>query len=338
MNASGSSVGSVLAGDIGGTKILLELSLSPYLADGERIAARYASSDYPDFQAVLQAFLEQHAPQACRIDRACFGIAGPVAGSRARVTNLPWEIDAATIARRFGIGSVKLINDFAAAAGGIDELEAGNLVTLQAGSPDPSGPRVIVGAGTGFGAACAVWGDGGYRVIPGEGGHAGFAPTDEIQAALWQDIFRREGRVSVEHVVSGPGLLRIYRFLRDTGRFGGSPALDAGASPETITVHALERGDALALSALDMFIACYGAAAGDRALAVLASGGVYIAGGIAPGILPRLAEGGFIRAFNAKGAQGALMAGLPVRVVIDARVGLLGARRLALLPEAVANM
>lgn len=333
----------MLAGDLGGTKILLELSPAGDHAPSERFAARYSAAGFPGFAQVLGAFLDAHAAAAgapARIERACFGVAGPVAGGKARLTNLPWNIDAAELAARFGIGSVLLVNDFAAAAAGIDELDAGGLATLQAGSPVERGPRIVVGAGTGFGTASAVWCEGGYRMIPGEGGHAGFAPADELQAALWRDIHGREGRVSIEHVVSGPGLLRIHDFLRRSGAGAESnalrAALDAGAGAEAITAHALQRSDALALASLDLFIACYGAAAGDLALSTLCTGGAYIAGGIAPRILPRLAAGGFLHAFDAKGPQSTLMARMPVHVVTDERLGLLGARRIARQPDAMA--
>lgn len=326
----------VLAGDLGGTKILLELSRCEGGSLEVLFGRRYAAARYAGIESVLRAFLDEFSASGATptgIDRACFGVAGPVAGERVKLTNLPWTIDAAELARRFGIGSVQLVNDFAAAAHGIDELRPEALVTLQAGEPVDRGTRAILGAGTGYGAAYSIWTDAGYRVIGGEGGHIGFAPADELQAALWRDIGSREGRVSVEHVVSGPGLLRIYDFLKRTAQLAESrtlrAALGAGAGPEAISQHALAAGDPLALAALDTFIRCYGAAAGDHALCLSARGGVYIAGGIAAQILPRLATGGFIAAFNAKGAHTALMAAIPVRIVTDPCLGLIGARRLA---------
>ena len=331
----------VLAGDLGGTKILLELSRARGNAVEVLFERRYAAAQYAGLEAILRVFLAEFAARGEAppdIEQACFGVAGPVTGKRVRLTNLPWEIDTAALEQHLGIGSVLLVNDFVAAAHGLDELGPQALVTLQAGERVEHGNRIVLGAGTGFGVAYSIWTEGGYQAVAGEGGHAGFAPADGTQGALWRDIAGREGRVSVEHVVSGPGLLRIYDFLRRTAGPSESEALraalDAGAGPEVISElamgeHAGGAGDPLALAALDVFIACYGAAAGDHALALLARGGVYVSGGIAPKILPRLAAGGFVAAFNAKGPQAELMRRMPVHVVTEARVGLLGARRLA---------
>jgi glucokinase len=169
--------------------------------------------------------------------------------------------------------------------------------------------------------------------VPGEGGHGAFAPANDVQLALWRSLRERGGRVTLEHVLSGAGLVRIYDFLRRRGEAPESPALAAElartGAPTAIARHALERGDALALAALDLFIACYGAAAGDHALNVMARGGVYLAGGIAPGILPRLAAGGFVAAFNDKAAFSEHARRMPVHVIVNERVGLLGAGALA---------
>ena len=325
----------VLAGDIGGTKILLELSRADTLQVLH--AGLYSAAEHTGFGAVLGAFLHGVSSAGVgplHIDSACFGIAGPVTGKRVRLTNLPWLIDAEALMREFPIDSIALVNDFVAAAHGVDDLGPGSIIRLQAGESAEQGTRVVLGAGTGFGTAYSVWADGGYQAAAGEGGHAGFAPADEVQAALWRDIFLREGRVSIEHVVSGPGLSRIYDYLMRTSKLSESAALrtqlDAGRGPAAISAHALEGGDALALAALDLFIACYGAAAGDQALALMARGGVYVAGGIAAKILSRLAAGGFAAAFGAKGVHSALLARIPLHVVTEPRLGLLGARRLAL--------
>ena len=324
----------VLAGDLGGTKILLELSS----ADSPTVlhSARYAADRHADFPAVLRAFLAEHAAAGAppRILGACFGVAGPVAGRQVKFTNLPWVLDADALEHAFAIGQVALVNDFVAAVHGIDDLPPQGLKQLQAGEPLAHGTRLVLGAGTGFGAAHAVWAGEGYRANAGESGHAGFAPADEAQGALWQDVFHREGRVSVEHIVSGAGLLRIYEHLcrnaRGAESAGLRAALAAGGGPAAISMHALDGGDTLALAALDLFIACYGSAAGDLALGLMARGGVYVAGGIAAKILPRLAAGAFGAAFEAKGVQRALMGRFPLHVVTDPRLPLLGARRLAL--------
>jgi glucokinase len=211
------------------------------------------------------------------------------------------------------------------------------LATLQEGEPLADAPRVVLGAGTGLGIAYVVRDAAGDRTVSGEGGHGGFAPTDPDQIALWQYLHERVGRVTLEHVLSGSGLMRIYDFLLERGTHAESPALRAalaeGDVPAIITRAALEQGDPLAGAALDLFIACYGAAAGDHALNVMARGGVYVAGGIAPKILPRLAAGGFAAAFNDKARFAEATRRMPVHVVLNERLPLLGAARAALVPD-----
>jgi len=303
----------VLCGDIGGTKTLLAIAA---LA-GERLELvlerRYADRDFAAFADLLRAFRDE-----ARIDveRACLGVAGPVDGRRVAVTNFPWEIDAGALEAILG-APVALANDFVAAAHGIDVLAADDVVTLQAGAPEARGPQLVIGAGTGLGVAYRVWQGDRYAVIGGEAGHAGFAPADERQAGLWQALHAGLGRVRVEHVVSGPGLARIYDFLRD-----GQGEVRA---PEQVASAA----DPAARAAVDLFLACYGAVAGDHALAILARGGVFLAGGISPRLLPRLRSGPFLEAFNAKGVHANLAARFPVKVVVNERLGLLGAAKLA---------
>jgi len=302
----------LLAGDIGGTKAFLAL------LDGSRIRfeRRYACCDFASFRAMLERFLGDariELGEEAEIKRACLGVAGPITGGRAKLTNLPWEIDV----RELHLGEARLLNDFEASARGLDRLSPADLVTLQRGAPSEGAPRLLIGAGTGLGVAIVTGRGRDLRVLAGEGGHAGFAPADEIQDRLLRHLRASLGRVEVEHVVSGPGLARIYAFLR------GAEARDA--DPARIAQAALEKGDALALSALDLFLACYGAAAGDYALAVLARGGVYIAGGIAPRLLERMRGGAFLEAFNAKGAFAEHARAFPVHVVVNERLGMLGA-------------
>jgi len=327
----------ILAGDIGGTKTLLALFARQ---DAVRAAFehRFDSHAYPDFGALVARFLDEARAalgRAPRLEAACLGVAGPVAAGRVQVTNLAWALDAAELARRLGLAHVQLINDFAAVVVGLDAIGEQGLATLQAGEPIAGAPRVVLGAGTGLGIAYAFASEGNaYRPLSGEGGHAAFAPTDETQIELWRHLHERVGRVTLEHVISGTGLLRIYDFLLPRGTLPESAPLRAELSetgaPAAITRHALERGDALALAALDLFITCYGAAAGDHALNVLARGGVYIAGGIAPKILKRLTAGGFLAAFNDKAGFAEHARRMPVHVVVDERAGLLGAARLAM--------
>jgi glucokinase len=270
------------------------------------------------------------------VDRACFGVAGPIAGDRVDVTNLPWTIDATQLEQRFAIASVRLINDFAANAHGLDALRADDIATLQTGSPIADAPRALIGAGTGLGVAYLIPDGTGHRVVSSEGGHAGFAPADPVQAALWSFLHERIGHVEAEYVVSGPGLQRIYEYLRSTGRYAPSAELEReiahGDHAAAIDRFALERQEPLASAALDLFVACYGAFAGDHALNVVARGGVYVAGGIAPKILGRLAAGLFVAAFNNKGSFSELARAMPVHVVLNERLGLLGAARAATTP------
>lgn len=327
----------ILAGDVGATKTLLEVGV---LQDGlwrPAFGRRYAAAGHPDFDSVLRTFFQEWAAQRqapVKIARACFGVAGPVFDNRVQMTNLAWRVDADAICAGFGIPHVRIVNDFAAAATGIDMLQAPDFVTLQPGAPVPAAPRVVIGAGTGLGVAYLIWAAGGYQVIAGEAGHAGFAPSTREQLELWRDLHSRQERVAAEDVVSGPGLVRIREFI---GRCEGSQAAPArelrvNLTPAAITQAALESGDPLCVRALDLFISCYGAVTGDHALAVMARGGVYVAGGIAPRILPRLADGGFLAAFNAKGVYSGAVRQIPVHIVTNERLAVPGAALLALRP------
>jgi glucokinase len=322
----------IVAADVGGTKTRFAL----FESDALRFEQRFRSSSAAAFDELLAKFLAQ-ARAALGADlavaRACIGVAGPVTGDRVKLTNLPWEIDARALQRDFGIERVELVNDFVANVYGIEALRPADLATLQAGEPVPGAPRVLIGAGTGLGVAYAVTGSALQCVVPSEGGHAGFAPGDEEEIELLRYLRARVGRVEVEHVVSGRGLVRIYEFLRERGRQPASPAVERdraeGDAAAAITRHALEHDDPLASAALDRFIACYGAVAGDHALHVVARGGVYVAGGIAPRVLSRLAAGGFVAAFNRKGGFARLTRAMPLHIVVEERLGLLGAARRA---------
>ncbi|WP_186453842.1 glucokinase [Denitratisoma sp. DHT3] len=306
-----------LCGDIGGTKALLALT------DDEgalHARCRLECADFADFPALLADYLERSGIAPGALAGGCLAVAGPVAddGGSARLTNLPWTLDAGELRRRFGLPALTLINDFAAAALGVTTIGAGSLVTLQAGAPLAQGVKLVVGAGTGLGMAVLVPTAAGWRVLPGEGGHAAFAPADEAQLALWRHLHARHGRVGWEHVVSGMGIAAIHRFL------GG-----ADLEPQAIAAAALAASpgapEGVEQRTLDLFLAAYGAFAGDMALALMARGGVYLAGGIAAKILPLLRSGGFMAAFNAKDGHSELAARMPVHVVTDAELGLKGA-------------
>lgn len=320
----------ILAGDIGGTKVLLVLLADDLFAPV--FEQRYVSREFADFDTLLARFFAEAGAvlrATPRVEAACLGIAGPVVGDRVAMTNLPWVVSGAELGARFAIPRVRLLNDFAAAAWGVGLLAPADVVTLQAGEPLAGAPRVVLGAGTGLGIAYIITGADGTRPIPGEGGHGAFAPANEEQIALWRHLHRRVGRVTLEHVVSGSGLARIHEFVRERGGIEGSAGfaamLETGDPAAVIAHYAMERADPLACAVLDLFIACYGAAAGDHALNIMARGGVFVAGGIAPRILPRLLAGGFVAAFNDKGAYSEQARRMPVHVVINERLGVIGA-------------
>lgn len=309
----------ILAGDIGGTKSLLGV-----FEDGElRQQCRLASADFSNFPDVIAAFLADSSISGSRFDGVCLAVAGPVAddGSSAKLTNLPWIVDGESLAARFGLPVPLLVNDFAAAALGAVTSPPEQLLTLQQGDPLTSAPRLVVGAGTGLGMALVLPEGDGWRIVPSEGGHAAFAPADAEQLALWESIHARHGRVSWERVVSGPGLAAIHAFI------GGEAVT---VDPGTIGQAALADPASPAGRALELFLAAYGAFAGDMALASLSYGGVYLAGGIASKILPALRRGSFLPAFNAKAEHAALVARMPVHVALDPILGLRGAARLAM--------
>ncbi len=304
----------ILGGDLGGTKTLL--ALAETAAGGIRIVRqqRYASADYPSFDALLAEFLAGEPALAS----ACFGLAGPTDGQEAQLTYLPWHLNAGELGRRFGIARVTLANDFAAAAHGLPLVAAPQVLTLHAGQPLARAPRVILGAGTGLGVAGLVWENKRYRVIPGEGGHLGFAPQTPQQGELWRWLLAQNGRVTTEDIVSGPGLARIYAFL------GGRPQ-----PPEEIGNAACAGGDPLAEQALALWLGCFGAFAGDLSLHWLARGGVYLAGGIAARLLPHIDTAPLLAAFLAKREHRALAQAMPLYLVTAEDLGLRGALALA---------
>ena len=320
----------ILGGDLGGTKTLLALAEQD-AAGSIRIVCqqRFTSADYPTFEQMLDEFLADRPS----IATACFGVAGPTDGRNAKLTYLPWSLAASDLERRFAIPCVTLANDFAAAAHGLPLVEPAHIVTLHAGQPVERAPRVILGAGTGLGVAGLVWQGKGYQVIAGEGGHIGFAPQTSQQGELWRWLLDRNGRVTTEDIVSGPGLARIHAFLGGRPRPEGNGALGSsplgGAQPEEIGNAALAGSDPLASNALRLWLECYGAFAGDLALHWLARGGVYLAGGIAAKLLPGTDAGPFIEAFLDKREHRSLMQDMPVRLVTDENLGLRGTLALA---------
>lgn len=325
--------GLLLAGDIGGTKALLGLVEAQTRESQPRfvIKEKYACAGYTTFSDLLAEFLAATGAKRGDISGGCLAIAGPVSGDgrTARLTNLPWTIDTELLCRESGISRLTLVNDFYAAAAGIGAVVDDNLVVLQAGQPDPKGVRLVIGAGTGLGMAVLVPQENSWRILAGEAGHTGFAPANAQQAALWTHLLELGGRVSNERVISGHGLVSIYRFLAGNG--ADSAVLGAADPAAEIAALAAVHPHGDTRRAMELFFSAYGAFAGDMALALMATGGVFLGGGIAVKNLPLLQSSPFIQEFNAKAEHMSLARRMPVKVVTDLELGLKGAAYLALM-------
>jgi glucokinase len=308
----------LIAGDIGGTKTLLGL-YAPGRDVRQPIEEReFHSASFPGLEDVVRKFLAEVKQP---VTAASFDVAGPVRGGRAHLTNLPWVIEEAQLARELGLRQVSLLNDLEAIAYAVPRLHEDELHTINIGEPNQNGPIAIVAPGTGLGEAFLIWNGSSYIPCASEGGHAGFAPTDSLEAELWGYLHRRYGHVSYERVCSGSGIPNIYDGLRELGEEQESPEVAAqlaGLTDRTplIMQRATEGTDPLCVGTLNIFTAALGAEAGNLAIKILASGGVYLAGGIPPRILPQLSAGGFMRAFVAKGRMSDLLRAMPVKVVL----------------------
>lgn len=310
----------ILAADIGGTSTRLRLVHGAETLDEKD----YSSQDYPDLNSILDNFIKANSP--VDLQSACLAVAGPVRDGTARVTNLPWEVHESLISEDFTIPQVRIINDFEAIGYALAILPPDDFYELQAGSPDSVGTRALIGAGTGLGVAIVTRCGERWQVLPGEGGHVDFAPRTAEQQALLDYLQQQSARVSVEMLLSGPGLERIYEFIcTQNGINPGSVRRTAASISST----ALIGRDPLAVKTLDLFVEIYGAQAGNLALTSLATGGVFIAGGIAPKILSLLKRGRFIEMFSDKPPMSELLHSMPVRVVLNTRSGLLGAVQVA---------
>ncbi len=317
----------VLAGDIGGTKTALAMvDIGPASLAVERLET-YASAVYPGLEEVVEDFLrgERSRPRT-----AGFGVAGPVRDGSARITNLPWRIETRMLERQTGVRRIALQNDFVSAAMGLRYLKPAQVAILARGRPERGAPMAILGAGTGLGQAAVIRLPDREIVVPSEGGHMDFGPATDLQARLATYLRRKFGRTSRERVLSGPGLVRIYEFLKLEGAAPEGrdvrAALERGDDPAAVVSQfGLARRDRLCRAALDLFVAIYGSEAGNTALQYRATGGVFLGGGIAAKILPALRRPEFLRAFRAKPRMQELLSRVPVRVVLDPRLGLFGA-------------
>jgi glucokinase len=310
----------LLAGDVGGTKTLLQLL--DVTSDGRSVVLerRFESGRYARFDDLLDEFVTMR--HDLPVDSACFAVAGPVFAGRAEITNLAWVMEASTLAARFGIRRLTLINDFYAVALGVPILNHVDLVTINRGKRVRFGPIGIIGAGTGLGEAIVIHDGLRWNVIASEGGHADFAPQNEEQANLFMHLQRKLGHVSWERVLSGMGIVNIHNFLTGVDR-----PYDEKLPAEISAAAA--NGDTVAERTLATFVDIYGAEAGNMALRVLATGGVFIAGGVAAKNLPRFTDGRFVQAFLRKGRFRTLLADMPLFVITNPNVGVVGAAEMA---------
>lgn len=321
----------ILAGDIGGTHTRIAL-FDEQSAPRLRMVLEqiYASREHHGLEEILSLFLSN---QQVKLQAACFGVAGPVFKGRATASNLAWIMDALSLAKLLKLESVWLLNDLAAHAAGIEHLEPGDLAPLNS-APAGEGNRALIAAGTGLGEAGVFWDGRQHIPFASEGGHADFAPRNETEIQLHSHLAAKFGHVSCERILSGPGLKNVYDFLRDS-RTEEEPKnlkqeMAQAADPAAlIAQYGLSGKASLCAHALEIFASVYGAEAGNVALRFLATGGVYLSGGIAARILPKLQEPGFMQAFQDKGRMQALMKTIPVHVVTNDRVGLLGAAHYA---------
>jgi glucokinase len=345
----------ILAGDIGGTKINLALydwekgRVEPIRED------TVWTADYESLEEVLTEFLEEPeatepdsddlseeeedtasrpSPSLSPITAACFGVPGPVLNNICRTTNIPWTIEGDKLAEFLNIPQVKLLNDLEAMAYGLPFLEPEEIEDLNpnAPSPPPDGTRVLLAAGTGLGESLIVWTGKDYQICPSEGGHADFAPNNDLEIELLRYLRTSYLHVSYERVLSGPGLHLIYQFLRDTQK--NEPTwfaekLPTGDPASLIAEAGIEGKPDICKNALQLFVSIYGAEAGNMALKTLAMGGVYIGGGIAPKILPALQNGTLMKSFLAKGRYKRLLGKIPVRVILNPHTAILGAASVA---------
>jgi len=347
----------ILAADIGGTKINLALyDWNKKRVDPIREDTVW-TADYESFEEVLTEFLEEPAAADSESDEAaddhddlssestppsplgpltaaCFGVPGPVLNNTCRTTNIPWTIEGDKLAEFLNIPHVRLLNDLEATAYGLQLLRPDEIEDLNpsAPSPPPDGTRVLLAAGTGLGESLLLWTGKDYHICPSEGGHADFAPNNDLEIDLLRYLRTSYLHVSYERVLSGPGLYSIYQFLRDTKK--NEPTwfaekLPTGDPATLITEAGLSGKPDICKEALQLFVSIYGAEAGNMALKTLAMGGVYLGGGIAPKILPALQGDTFMKAFLAKGRYKRLLAKMPVRVILNPHTALLGAASIA---------
>jgi len=331
----------LLAGDIGGTKTLLGLFDRAPERPASLETGEFTTLDYSGLVPMIREFLKANNVDAKRIEAASFGVAGAVTGQVARMTNVPWCVDGAEIADGAGLRHVHVLNDLEAMATSVPVLEGDELAVLQQGVAQPNGNAAVIAAGTGLGEALLLNVDGRFTPGASEGGHADWGARTLREIEMLKVLTREYGRVSVEHILSGPGLVNVYQFTHDS--FGGTDVISPAARtprrlcvgirniddpadlPKAISQSAMEKRCPMCVEALDMFVEAYGAEAGNLALRAVATAGIYVGGGIAPKILDKLRDGTFMRAFVDKGRYRDLLLAMPVYVVLNSKAALGGA-------------
>ena len=320
----------VLAGDIGGTKTKLGLFRRGKRRPLLKASETYPSREAPHLEDLVERFLVKHRAS---VTSGCFGIAGPVIKGRVKTTNLPWEVSEVRMKNRFKWSHVSLVNDLTAMALAVPLLGSRELFSLNKAKIRKGNNLAIVAPGTGLGQALLVFRDGRYIPVSSEGGHADFSPNTEAEVELWRYLHKRFGHVSVERILSGPGLVNIYTWLKESGRHK-EPAwlakdIEERDPARVITEAALDGKDVLCVESLNVFVSILGAVAGNLALTAMTTGGVYLGGGIPPKILPTLNKSIFMQAFTNKGRFGNLLAKIPVQVILNDEAALLGAAQCA---------
>jgi glucokinase len=319
----------ILAADIGGTHSRIYLAeVTPQgLCDLHQ--ASYFNRDFLDFTAVMQQFLS--ATNCQQINAACFAVAGPVIEQSVHMTNLPWQLNATALAAQFNINQVQIINDFAAQVFGLDQLNDNDFYTLQSGTINPRGSRALIGAGTGLGVALGIQTEPNqpWQCWPSQGGNTDFAPSNTEQMALWQFLHRDHTNVSNELLLSGAGIQRIFRFVLQQANTANTDENLQHWSAAQITHAAIQKNNPAAQHAMQLFVNIYGTVASNLALMSLPSGGLFITGGIAPKILPLMQDDNFMQGFLHNSRMQSILKTIPVRVVLNEQLGLLGAKHCA---------
>jgi glucokinase len=326
----------ILAGDIGATRVML----AAFETESNRLQCvvkkSYLSQQYDGLSPILGDFIKT---EGIPVHSACVGVAGPVRGGRSKISNLPWVIDSVELAKQLKLNSVGLLNDLEAYAYGIDALESKDFVSLNEGADDADGNRAVISARTGLGMAGLFWDGFRHHPFACEGGHADFAPRNDLEMELLGYLQKKYGRISCERILSGPGIKNIYDFLRDSHKADEPEWLclemdTASDAPALISQTALEGKAAICDQALSLFVSIFGAETGNCALKFMSTGGIFLGGSIAAKNVPKMKEPGFMQSFLDKGRMEELLKDMPVKIVLNDDCGIIGAARYTLIQKA----